>query len=122
MRFHSLRHLPKKASHRAPALAETWYCASGQRPLDRQVRHPGSARKIFAMARWKSVGTDLLGEHNEQVLRGLLSISDSEIAALYADKVLVRDQLLDSDALNSRSDHELAAPHPSTIDVAKSKG
>jgi hypothetical protein len=42
------------------------------------------------------VGTDLLGEHNEQVLRGLLSISDSEIAALYADKVLVRDQLLDS--------------------------
>jgi len=43
-------------------------------------------------------------------------------AALYADKVLVRDQLLDPDALNPRSDHELAAPHPSTIDVAKSKG
>jgi CoA:oxalate CoA-transferase len=37
----------------------------------------------------------LLGEHNEQVLRELLSVSDSEIAALYADNVLVRDSLLD---------------------------
>ena len=38
---------------------------------------------------------DPLGEHNEEVLRELLSLSDQEITDLYADKVLVRDPLLD---------------------------
>jgi CoA:oxalate CoA-transferase len=37
----------------------------------------------------------LLGEHNEQVLRELLSLPDSEISALYAENVLVRDSSLD---------------------------
>jgi CoA:oxalate CoA-transferase len=34
---------------------------------------------------------DLLGEHNEAVLRDLIGLSDEEIRALYADGVLVRD-------------------------------
>jgi hypothetical protein len=34
---------------------------------------------------------DLLGEHNEEVLRGLLAMSDLDIAALYADRVLASD-------------------------------
>ena len=38
----------------------------------------------------------LLGQHNEQVLRELLSLSDAEIAALYAEDVIVRDSLLDA--------------------------
>jgi CoA:oxalate CoA-transferase len=38
----------------------------------------------------------MLGEHNEQVLRQLLSLSDSEITALYRDNVIVRDELLDA--------------------------
>lgn len=38
----------------------------------------------------------LLGQHNEQVLRELLSLSDAEIAALYVDNVIVRDDLLDA--------------------------
>ena len=80
---------------------------------------PGMPARFSQWPAGTSVRADLLGEHNEQVLHELLSISDSEIAALYADKVLVRDQLLDSDALNSRRDYELVAPHPSTIDVAK---
>jgi CoA:oxalate CoA-transferase len=46
----------------------------------------------------------LLGEHNQQVLRELLSLSDSEIAALYSDHVLVRDELLD--AVLPESHHE----------------
>jgi len=37
----------------------------------------------------------LLGEHNEQVLRDLLVLSDAELRALYADKVLIRDDVLD---------------------------
>ena len=36
-----------------------------------------------------------LGEHNEEVLRDLLSLTDEEIARLYADKIVVRDPLLD---------------------------
>jgi hypothetical protein len=42
-----------------------------------------------------SVDADLLGEHNDEVLRDLLALSDSDLAALYADKVLVRDPVLD---------------------------
>jgi CoA:oxalate CoA-transferase len=43
----------------------------------------------------------MLGEHNEQVLRQLLSLSDSEITALYRDNVIVRDELLDAVASES---------------------
>jgi len=41
------------------------------------------------------IAADHLGEHNEEVLRELLSLTDQEIAGLYADKVVVRDPLLD---------------------------
>ena len=39
------------------------------------------------------VRADLLGEHNDAVLRNVLGLSDTDIAALYADSVLVRDPL-----------------------------
>ena len=48
-------------------------------------------------SRWSNPApprADLLGEHNEEVLRELLAISDADIAALYVDKVLVSDPLL----------------------------
>jgi CoA:oxalate CoA-transferase len=51
------------------------------------------------LSRWSSDGpltAPLLGEHNEAILRELLSLSDEEIAALYSDKVLVRDQISES--------------------------
>jgi CoA:oxalate CoA-transferase len=50
-------------------------------------------------SRWPertSVEADLLGEHNEPVLRELLGLSDAEIALLYAEKIIVRDPLLDA--------------------------
>ena len=50
-------------------------------------------------SRWadrSEIAADRLGEHNEEVLRELLSLTDQEIADLYADKVLVRDPLLDT--------------------------
>jgi len=39
----------------------------------------------------KMGSSDHLGEHNEEVLRKLLSLTDQEIAGLYADKVIVRE-------------------------------
>ena len=49
-------------------------------------------------SRWPGrteLSADLLGAHNDDVLRELLGLSDSEIAALYAEKILVRDQQLE---------------------------
>jgi len=57
---------------------------------------PGMPAKFSAWPDRTDLHADLLGEHNEQVLRDLLSVSDKEIAALYDDKVLVRDPLLDT--------------------------
>lgn len=37
---------------------------------------------------------DVLGEHNHEILREFLNLSDDEIATLYQEKVLVQDQLL----------------------------
>jgi CoA:oxalate CoA-transferase len=48
-------------------------------------------------SRWddrRETAADRLGEHNEEVLRELLSLTHNEIAGLYADKILVRDPLL----------------------------
>jgi CoA:oxalate CoA-transferase len=57
---------------------------------------PGLPVKFSQWPDWTAVEADLLGERNEQVLRELLSLTDAEIAGLYAEKVLVRDPLLDS--------------------------
>jgi CoA:oxalate CoA-transferase len=61
---------------------------------------PGLAAKFSEWPERTSLQADLLGEHNEQVLKELLDLSDSEIAELYADKVLVRDTRFDSEAKN----------------------
>ncbi len=57
---------------------------------------PGMPVKFSRWPDRASVQADLLGEHNEPVLRELLALSDSEIASLYTDRVLVRDALLDT--------------------------
>ncbi len=56
---------------------------------------PGLPVKFSRWADRSEVAADCLGEHNEEVLRELLALTDEEIAALYADKVVVRDPLLD---------------------------
>jgi CoA:oxalate CoA-transferase len=57
---------------------------------------PGVPVKFSQWPENTPVEAALLGEHNEQVLRELLALSGPDIAALYADKVLVRDPLLDT--------------------------
>ena len=39
----------------------------------------------------RALRAPVLGEHNAKVLREVLSFSETEIAALYSDKVLVGD-------------------------------
>jgi crotonobetainyl-CoA:carnitine CoA-transferase CaiB-like acyl-CoA transferase len=56
---------------------------------------PGLPVKFSRWAERSDIAADRLGEHNEAVLRELLALTDQEIAGLYADKVLVRDPLLD---------------------------
>src|SRR5262249_25844992 len=57
---------------------------------------PGLPVKFSRWVDRSEVAADRLGEHNEGVLRELLSLTDKEIASLYADKVIVRDPLLDT--------------------------
>jgi CoA:oxalate CoA-transferase len=56
---------------------------------------PGLPAKFSQWPENTALHADMLGEHNEEVLRALLNLSDREIAALYADKVLVRDPWLE---------------------------
>src|SRR5262249_21346945 len=57
---------------------------------------PGLPVTFYRSADRSESAADRLGEQNEGVLRELLSLSDKEIASLYADKVIVRDPLLDT--------------------------
>jgi crotonobetainyl-CoA:carnitine CoA-transferase CaiB-like acyl-CoA transferase len=52
---------------------------------------PGLPVKFSRWADRNEIAADRLGEHNEEVLRKLLSLTDQEIAGLYADKVIVRE-------------------------------
>jgi len=52
---------------------------------------PGLPVKFSRWADRSEIAADRLGEHNEEVLRKLLSLTDQEIADLYADKVIVRE-------------------------------
>jgi crotonobetainyl-CoA:carnitine CoA-transferase CaiB-like acyl-CoA transferase len=56
---------------------------------------PGLPVKFSGWVGIADVRADLLGEHNEAVLKELAGLSDAEIASLYAEKVLVRDPALD---------------------------
>ena len=57
---------------------------------------PGLPVKFSRWADRREIAADRLGQHNEEVLRELLSLTDKEIAGLYADKILVRDPLHDT--------------------------
>ncbi len=59
---------------------------------------PGMAAKFSRWEYPEDVVAARLGEHNEEVLRDLLSLSDEEIARLYADKTVVRDPFFDAPA------------------------
>jgi CoA:oxalate CoA-transferase len=62
---------------------------------------PGLPVKFSRWAGRSEVAADGLGQHNDEILRELLSLTDTEITRLYADKTVVRDPLLDARAPHS---------------------
>jgi CoA:oxalate CoA-transferase len=55
---------------------------------------PGLPAKFSRWPDRTDLRADLLGAHNEQVLKEVVGLSDAEIAALYEEQVLVRDPAL----------------------------
>ena len=64
-----------------------------QDPLIGEFDIPGLPVKLSRWPGKHALRAPLLGEHNAEVLREVLSLSETEIAALYSDKVLVRDHV-----------------------------
>ena len=64
---------------------------------------PGSPVRFSQWPERSELKADLLGEHNEQILTEL-GISDDDIAALYSEKVLVRDKSLKPSEQRMRSE------------------
>ncbi len=56
---------------------------------------PGLAAKFSRWTPAHDLKADRLGEHNEELLRDLLGLSESDIRQLYCDKTIVHDPLLD---------------------------
>jgi len=63
---------------------------------------PGLPVKFSAWQPEDEIHADVLGDHNEELLRELLDLSEAEIAALYEDKVLVQDRLPDCSRAENR--------------------
>jgi CoA:oxalate CoA-transferase len=57
---------------------------------------PGPPARFSAWEVRVDLRADLLGEHNEEILKTLADLKDEDIEQLYRDGVLVRDPLLDS--------------------------
>ena len=58
---------------------------------------PGLAAKFSRWPAAAALTADRLGEHNEDVLRNVLGLSETEIEELYRDKTIVRDPVLDGE-------------------------
>jgi len=65
-------------------------------PLIGEFDIPGMPAKFSRWPERQELKAARLGEHNEEVLTDLLGLSTAEIAALYAEKVLVRDAALEA--------------------------
>jgi crotonobetainyl-CoA:carnitine CoA-transferase CaiB-like acyl-CoA transferase len=72
-----------------------------RRVADREIGEfdiPGFAARFSRWTPVANVRADHLGEHNEEILRDILMLSEADIRRLYLDKTIVRDPLLDRGA------------------------
>ncbi len=56
---------------------------------------PGLAAKFSRWTPETAIRADRLGEHNEEILRDILGLNDTDILELYRDKTIVHDPLLE---------------------------
>ena len=61
---------------------------------------PGLAAKFSRWAPRADVKADRLGEHNEEILRDMLKLSEADVRQLYLDRTIVRDPLLERDDID----------------------
>jgi CoA:oxalate CoA-transferase len=54
---------------------------------------PGFAAKFSRWTPRTDVKADRLGEHNEEILRDILNLSEADIRQLYLDETIVHDPL-----------------------------
>lgn len=57
---------------------------------------PGPPARFSHWPPASGLAADRLGEHNEEILRDLVGLTDEEIHRLYLDRTIVRDPLLDA--------------------------
>ena len=69
---------------------------------------PGLAAKFSRWTPETEIRADRLGEHNEEILRDILGLNDTEILELYRDKTIVHDPLLERHAQGA----DKSAPPP----------
>ena len=67
---------------------------------------PGLPAKFSLWPAATALTADRLGEHNEEILRQVLGLSDAEIGRLYLDKTIVRDPLLDGEPRQSERNED----------------
>jgi crotonobetainyl-CoA:carnitine CoA-transferase CaiB-like acyl-CoA transferase len=71
-----------------------------RRVKDREIGEfdiPGLAAKFSRWSPRTELKADCLGEHNKDILRGILEMSEAEIRQLYLDKIIVRDPSLEDE-------------------------
>ena len=88
---------PVLTLNEAMALAHVRERGTVRRVHDRHIGEfdiPGLPVKFSRWSTQRDLRADLLGEHNEEVLRQVGGLSDAEISNLYESKVLVRDPLV----------------------------
>jgi crotonobetainyl-CoA:carnitine CoA-transferase CaiB-like acyl-CoA transferase len=89
---------PVLTVHQAMAQPHLRERGTVRRVTDRDIGEfdiPGLAAKFSRWSPATEIAADRLGEHNEEILREMLGLTNAEIHQLYLDKTIVHDPLLD---------------------------
>jgi CoA:oxalate CoA-transferase len=95
---------PVLSLHEAMAHPHLRQRGTVRRVADRDIGEfdiPGLAARFSRWTPETAIKADRLGEHNEEILRDILGLNDTEILELYRDKTIVHDPLLERPARNA---------------------
>lgn len=91
-----------------PHLKERGIVRTVHDPYVGEFQIPGPPARFSAWKYESALKADLLGEHNEVVLKDLAGLEDWEVDKLYAEGVLVRDRLLEPQTVPPTDEAEVA--------------